>query len=250
MSFNQCWKEAVRQIRQSLKLGIDPSDDFDDSMYSEEPFTIVIPFELRKSIYYLHARGYGYDIDFDIMQTECNADLQELMFAEHLINVKYSDFCFDPDDARDSLLKAFDERGEPNETLKGKVSLEEYIQSQLAAGKDYEVIRKDLLGDLHKGIEAESKRVFGKSFLSPKQVDAVAPTKGTTNIPENNGIDANRVYRWQCNGKKVCIDCRERHGQEYSYKAWVTFGLPKTFGSFCGEDCHRSLVDMGESFAA
>lgn len=227
MNFAQAWTQVEKEVFESLKRGTNP-EDFEDAIYSAEPFVIVKPFEQGGSIFYFHARGYGYDIDLDITDFKLDAAPQELMFVEPLVNVTYDDFCYAPKDARERLREAAKGRKYTNATR--TITIEDWAKGQIGKDRSPLEVRQDLLQAF--GISpSESQRMRGEANDGARKAD----------------LEPNRLYRWQCNGKKVCLDCRTRHGGVDTGSNWTVRGLPRNFGSRCSEECHCTLADIGDA---
>jgi hypothetical protein len=237
VQFSQAWKQVVEETLLLLKRGIDPEMDFEGLMFSEEPFHVVKSFESSGSMYYLHAKGYGYDIDFHII----TSDSPQLDQTNSLHNEAYEDFVFDPNHAEERVSEAFKDfkRRESSPKKPAADSLAEYIKTRLAQGATQEQIRRDLLEHFADAIGIRPERLHEQVDKAREEADTVA---------REFGVSPDRIYRWQCNGTKVCYDCRCRNGEEDTYAHWVIRGLPRKFGSRCSDECHCTLIDTGQTF--
>lgn len=124
------------------------------------------------------------------------------------------------------------------------VSLEEFIQLRLSQGADLESIRTTLLRDLE-----NNGRIFGEFKNSIKST-----ARGSINRVRDAGLYSQRgvgkfKYRWVAILVRTCEDCLSNHGRVATWDEWEAseFGLPRSGGTRCRQNCHCVLVDANAS---
>ena len=119
--------------------------------------------------------------------------------------------------------------------------VEDAMKLWRSQGMSLEEIKRRLIEDLH----AETSRLFG-GFKS----EIKSAVYGAENVAASMGMQTawqelgkpKQLLRWQTNGVNICEDCMARHGEEDTLENWQVRGMPKTFGSRCGENCLCTLV--------
>ena len=121
--------------------------------------------------------------------------------------------------------------------VRTSVTLEEYIESRLAAGTAKDIIKKELLQDLE-----SQGRIFGE-FLSGMKATAKGNTNRMRDIAEVSELGIEDIkYRWVAVLINTCPDCIKRHNKTATWQEWEAQGLPRTGATVCREHCKCMLL--------
>ena len=121
--------------------------------------------------------------------------------------------------------------------MRTSVTIEEYIQSRLAAGTSKAVVRKELLKDLESG-----GRIFGE-FSNGLKATAKGNTGRIRDMAEVSELGIEDIkYRWVAVLVNTCPDCLARHNKVATWDEWEARGLPRTGATVCRENCKCMLL--------
>lgn len=123
------------------------------------------------------------------------------------------------------------------DSMRGAVSIQEFVNASLAQGVSRETIKAALTEDLNTG-----GRIFGEFRKAIR-----ATGNGSINrfrdvtLYEELGTDKQK-YRWVAILVNTCIDCEERHGKIKSWENWEEIGLPRAEQTVCKQWCRCVLL--------
>lgn len=126
------------------------------------------------------------------------------------------------------------------EASKTAITLESYIQSQLASGISPAELEGILLDDLKNGgrIFGEFIRGIGSRVKGGlQQISRVA-------YEDDQGIEPETELMWIAILVNTCDDCISRHGEVDTRDGWESRGLPGSGWSVCRHNCKCQLVDV------
>lgn len=125
---------------------------------------------------------------------------------------------------------------------KSSLTIREFIDARFLAGSSAQEIETQLLDDL-----LNNGRMFSEFRRSIKST-----VRGSVNRARDIGyfseLGVERKYRWTAVLVKTCSvpgtlqGCLERHGLVKTWEEWEEFGLPRTGGTVCRENCHCALI--------
>jgi hypothetical protein len=143
------------------------------------------------------------------------------------------------DKTLDSMMNREIEVMEISLTAKARrlsITLNEYIEMQLAMGVNINNIQAELLADLDTG-----GRIFGE-FVNAIKATANGVMYRSRDNAEIAEIGIDTKWRWVAVLVNTCPDCLERHGEVNSWEEWESIGFPRTGTTVCRERCRCSLV--------
>ena len=116
------------------------------------------------------------------------------------------------------------------------LTIDEFVQSRLAAGATREEILRQLIDDLQ-----NNGRMFSEFRRAIKST-----ARGSINRVRDVGYFSEEgiqtKYRWSAILVKTCPDCLDRHGQVKTWDEWEAEGMPRAGATVCRENCHCVLV--------
>ena len=122
-------------------------------------------------------------------------------------------------------------------SMRGAVSIEEFVRASKAQGVSDAVIKADLLTDLNEG-----GRIFGE-FRNAIRATGEGSVNRFRDLPVYSEFGTGQqMYRWVAVLSNTCPTCEDLHGNVMTWEEWETNGVPRARKTECKQHCRCVLL--------